>query len=222
MHTVPMTSSPCPLCGSLSVFHFLRDPRRDYFRCGRCRLINVPPVQQLGAEAEAAEYTLHQNDPADPGYRNFLSRLLIPLTQRLAPASTGLDFGSGPGPTLSLMLTAMGHRMSLYDPFFSPDTAVFQHTYDFICATEVVEHLRSPGQELNRLWAILKPAGWLGIMTKLAMDDAAFSRWHYKNDLTHISFFSRPTFLWLAHHWHARLIMADKDVVLIQKPCQYR
>ena len=54
-------------------------------------------------------------------------------------------------------------------------------------------------------------------MTKLVLDRKAFSRWHYKDDLTHICFWSRATFTWLAAQWQAELHFADKDVILIAK-----
>jgi hypothetical protein len=184
----------------------------------RCLLIFVPPGQHLAAKEEVAEYKLHRNEPDDPEYRKFLNRLLRPLSQHLAPASEGLDFGSGPGPTLSVMFTELGHRMTIYDPYFSPAPHVFEKQYDFSTASEVVEHLRRPESDLNRLWAGLRPGGWLGIMTKLALGETAFARWHYKNDPTHIIFFSRATFEWLAENWQARLIFVGRDVVLIQKP----
>ena len=114
-------------------------------------------------------------------------------------------------------MTEQGHRVALYDPFFFPDRSVLDDTYDFITATEVVEHLRHPGQEFELLWSLLRSGGWLGIMTKLALDADAFSRWHYKNDRTHIRFFSIKTFEWLANSWHARLMIVDKDVILLQK-----
>jgi hypothetical protein len=60
-------------------------------------------------------------------------------------------------------------------------------------------------------------------MTKPAVDEDAFRTWHYKNDLTHVCFFSPPTFTWLARQWNAELTFAGNDVVLFQKnaPEQY-
>ena len=217
MHDQSLPPKTCPLCESRTPRLFHQDKCRDYLRCQNCQLIFVPSQQHISRNDELTEYRLHQNDPNDPGYRKFLSRLSTPLQQRLEPACHGLDFGSGPGPTLSHLLSELGHHMALYDPFFAPDSGVLDTTYDFITASEVVEHLRQPRQELTRLWSLLQPGGWLGIMTKLALDAEAFSQWHYKNDRTHILFFSKATFKWLAAHWQARLIFVDKDVILLQK-----
>lgn len=211
-------SAPCPLCDSRIAKVFHRDRKRDYLRCGRCQLVYIPPQQYPSREQEAAEYALHQNCPDDPRYRCFLNRLVRPLNQCLAPGSVGLDFGSGPGPALSVMFSDLGHTISNYDPIFCPEPSVFYKQYDFICATEVVEHLHRPGHELRKLWSLLKPGGWLGIMTKLALDASSFSRWHYRNDPTHVVFFSQSTFQWLAEDWRAKLFFVCKDVILIQKP----
>jgi len=212
-----MPSYPCPLCKTENAEPFFEDNRRSYFRCRECELTFVPPSQHLSAAAEKAEYDLHQNFPDDPGYRQFLSRIFEPMQARLAPNSHGLDFGSGPGPTLSVMFEEAGHTVALYDVFYAKNPPVFEQQYDFITATEVVEHLHQPQQELDRLWSCLRPGGPLGIMTKLALNRDAFSRWHYKNDLTHICFFSKQTFQWLAHRWQAEVTFVAKDVILFLK-----
>ncbi|MEE3372305.1 MAG: class I SAM-dependent methyltransferase [Planctomycetota bacterium] len=207
----------CPLCRESDTGTFYED-RRAYYRCSTCCLVFVLPTQFLAAPAEKAEYDRHQNSPQDPGYRQFLQRLLDPLAARLEPASRGLDFGSGPGPTLSVMFQEAGHLMEIFDPFYAPNGNVFQQQYDFITASEVVEHLHDPAEELERLWSCLKPGGLLGIMTKRVIDREAFSRWHYKADPTHVCFFALETFVWLAQRWRAEFTVAGKDVVVFTKP----
>ena len=177
----------------------------------------VPPGARLSADAEKAEYDLHENAPDDAGYRHFLSRLVEPLLQRLTPGMTGLDFGCGPGPALAQMLREAGFAVTLYDPSYHPEQAALAQSYDFICATEVVEHLHRPGEELARLWALLNPGGTLGVMTKLVRDLEAFAGWHYKNDLTHVCFFSRDTWAWWARQHAAELEFIGADVMLLRQ-----
>jgi hypothetical protein len=55
-------------------------------------------------------------------------------------------------------------------------------------------------------------------MTKRVIDQAAFARWHYKNDQTHVCFFSEASFNWLAECWGTTATFVDKDVALLQKP----
>ena len=207
----------CPLCHAAEATSFFEDTR-DYNRCPTCRFVFVPPRFFLSPDEEREVYDQHENSPDDPGYRKFLSRLFEPMNARLPPGSHGLDFGSGPGPTLSVMFKEAGHTTAIYDPFYAPDAAPLTAQYDFITASEVVEHLHRPGEELSRLWSLLKPGGLLGIMTKRVIDQAAFSRWHYKNDPTHVAFFSTETFAWLADQWNAKLDICGDDVVLLEKP----
>lgn len=207
----------CPLCAGIEISAYFSDKRRSYQRCDRCQLVFVPARFYLDRGAERAEYDLHQNEPGDAGYRAFLSRLLGPLTERLEPGARGLDFGCGPGPALAEMLREGGFDMSLYDSFYLPDKGTLQDEYDFICATEVVEHLHQPGAELARLWTLLRPGGWLGIMTKLVRNRAAFASWHYKNDPTHVCFFSGDTWRWWAGQQGAQLSLIGADVILLAK-----
>jgi len=212
------TQSQCPLCGSHNAVHFHADKQREYDRCPVCLLVFVPKRFHLNAEQEKSFYDLHENNPNDEGYRKFLSRLFDPLKERLNIGDRGLDFGSGPGPTLSLMFDEVGFNTAIYDIYYAPDTAVLQQTYQFITATEVVEHLSQPSVVLEQLWEMLEPGGWLGLMTKLVLDKTAFACWHYKNDPTHISFFSRKSLCWLANKWAVKPMFIGSDVVLLQKP----
>jgi SAM-dependent methyltransferase len=214
-----MIQSPsfCPLCSSGSTVFFYRDRRRDYWRCNGCQLIFVPREFHLSEAQEKAQYDLHQNRPEDPGYRQFLARLADPLLARLNKPVRGLDFGCGPGPTLHLMLKDAGHSVEIYDKFYALDPVLLTRQYDFITATEVVEHLAKPGEVLDLLWNLLKPGGLLALMTKQVTDAEAFARWHYKNDPTHIAFFSQTTFIWLARQWGASCNFLGKEVVFIEK-----
>ncbi|MFV8819452.1 class I SAM-dependent methyltransferase [Haliea sp. E17] len=208
----------CPLCAASGAGVFHRDRRREYLRCSHCALVFVPPAYHLSAAAEKAEYDLHRNAVDDPGYRRFLGRLAEPLMQRVPAPARGMDFGCGPGPALAAMLAEAGYQLMLYDPFYHPDPAALRQHYRFITATEVVEHLQRPGAELQRLWGLLEPGGLLGIMTKLVRDQAAFANWHYKNDATHVCFFSEQTWQWWARQHGAGLERIGADVILLRKP----
>ncbi len=209
---------PCPLCETPASQPYHQDHLRAYNRCATCQLVFVPPRFFLSAADEKAHYGHHQNSPHDMGYRKFLSRTFDPLCAKLSLHSHGLDFGSGPGPTLSVMLEEAGHTVDLFDPFFAPDESVFDQRFDFISATEVIEHLHHPKAELDRLWSCLRPGGWLAVMTKRVLNHHAFTTWHYKNDPTHVCFYKEETFHWLAEKWRAEVEFHGKDVVLIKKP----
>ncbi|PKM33048.1 MAG: methyltransferase [Gammaproteobacteria bacterium HGW-Gammaproteobacteria-10] len=207
----------CPLCAESKIEHFHSDKQRDYFLCSTCALVFVPPAQQLDLQQQKAVYDLHQNDVHDQGYRKFLSRFAIPLSARLLPGASGLDFGCGPGPALSLMLKEQGFPTAIYDPIYADYPEVLQSRYDFISCTEVVEHFTEPGLEFSRLFSMIKPQGILAIMTKRVIDRQAFAQWHYKIDPTHVCFFSDKTFLWLADRYRCRTEFIDKDVVILSR-----
>ncbi|MBR89649.1 MAG: hypothetical protein CMO66_00010 [Verrucomicrobiales bacterium] len=209
-------SPPCPLCTAESAF-FHRDSHRPYHQCTRCRLIHVPSSHHPSVQEEKAQYDLHENTPQDTGYRQFLSRLATPLLQKLPPHSQGLDYGCGPGPTLSVMLEEADHVMALHDPIYHPNSTALSQSYDFITATEVFEHLHHPARDLEIIYRALKPNGWLGIMTKRAQDPAAFAQWHYIQDPTHVCFWTQQTFHWLANQWQTKAQFPAADVVLMQK-----
>ena len=206
----------CSLCEAADGNAFYQDGR-EYLRCPICDLVFVPPHYFLSSREEKSVYDKHENASNDPRYRVFLNRLFLPLSQCLPSNSHGLDFGSGPGPTLSLMFEEAGHSMKIYDPFYAPENKPAQEEYDFISVSEVLEHLHHPRRELEQLWSCLKPNGTLGIMTKRVVKQKSFSQWHYINDPTHVCFYSIDTFKWLAMHWQATLTFPDTDVVLLRK-----
>ncbi len=212
-----MGESPCPLCGCPDSVFYHRDTSRAYRQCPECSLVFVEPAYYLTVEQEKACYDLHQNSPDDPAYRRFLGRLCEPLCERVTAPAAGLDFGSGPGPTLSLMFVERGYDMAIYDPFFADDRSVLDRQYDFISCTEVVEHLHRPGEVLTQLLAMLKPGGWLGLMTKLVRDVQSFATWHYKLDPTHVVFFSHATFSGWAQRQNVMVEFIGEDVILIHK-----
>ncbi|EDK29368.1 methyltransferase-related protein [Vibrionales bacterium SWAT-3] len=197
--------------------HYFEDKRRAYLQCQQCELVFVKPDQRLEANEEKAHYDLHENDPSDAGYRRFLSRIADPLTDKISSNSHGLDFGCGPGPTLSIMLEEAGHTMELYDIYYHPETSVLEKTYDFMTATEVIEHLYHPDKVWQQWLNLVKPKGWIGLMTKLVIDVDAFAGWHYKNDPTHVVFFSRQTFQFLAERDKLELEFIGNDVILLRK-----
>ena len=207
----------CPLCSSAAAAPYCRDERRSFFRCAVCGLVFVPPSQLLSGVDEKKRYDLHRNSTGDAGYRAFLERMVTALLPDLPGESSGLDFGCGPEPVLAGLFEEAGHRVDLYDHFYRPDEVVFGRQYVFITATEVVEHLRDPRSELDRLWRCLRPGGSLGIMTRPAAPAGVFGRWHYKNDLTHIRFFSPATFAWLAGQWRATLEFPQEDIAVLRR-----
>lgn len=220
-----LTEYPCPLCHNSHTELWHQDAKRPYIHCNQCDLIHVPAAFHLSAEDEKQVYDQHENNPDDLGYRKFLSKAYGPVQQHIPPASAGIDFGCGPGPTLSLMAQEDGHQCAVYDPYFAPDrSTLIPGHYDFVTCTEVIEHVSDPVSVLNTLFGLMKPGACLVIMTKRhnsAQDNAtrdSFARWHYILDPTHITFFSEKTFLKIAEIHNAQVSFPATDVAFFTLP----
>ncbi|MCF6438514.1 class I SAM-dependent methyltransferase [Pseudoalteromonas luteoviolacea] len=207
----------CGLCESESLEHYHRDKFRDYWQCQHCKLVSVAPCDRLSPQEEKAIYDSHENDLHDMGYRRFLSRVFEPINARLQNHQQGLDFGCGPGPLLAKMFQEAGHSVALYDLYYANTPAVLNAQYDFITCTEVIEHIAQPKAVFEQLVAMLKPQAPLAMMTKLVIDPTRFASWHYKNDQTHISFFSRETFEYVAKQFGTKLEFIGNDVIILSK-----
>lgn len=210
-------SAACPLCGTDSQ-PFQTVDARHYRRCPGCELVFLVPQQWLDREAERARYDLHQNDPDDARYRHFLAPLFEALRARLAAGARGLDYGCGPGSGLAAMLQEAGFPMALYDPQYAPDAAALSGRHDFVACSEVAEHFRDPCGEFRKLDGLLKPGGWLGLMTGVLREDVEFARWHYRRDPTHICFYTPATLHWIARAQGWRLDFIEGNIILFKKP----
>jgi hypothetical protein len=108
--------------------------------------------------------------------------------------------------------------MRVYDHYYAPNPHILEETYDFVTCTETFEHFFTPHREWNLLVSLVTPGGWLGVMTLFHPPLEEFPTWHYINDLTHVSFFSRQTFNFLAERDRLRVEIIGDNVILLQKP----
>lgn len=208
----------CILCTLPDVPIVLHDHPYKYFGCSNCGLYFADPYTRLPLNEEKKRYDLHENDPTDPRYREFLSQIYDPMAKRLSPGVFGLDYGCGPGPTLHLMFEEAGFKMNIFDPFYQPDNVVLKRYYDFIVTTETAEHFYHPAEEFDRLWEILNPGGILGIMTMQLQELSTFDSWYYRKDDTHVVFYQAQTFEWLSKKYGAKLELISDRVILMHKP----
>ena len=208
----------CIVCGTSSTKFFTRVNSLSYRRCGACQATFLNPSQRLSPHEEYARYCQHRNDPFDKDYRRFLSKLADPLLKRLPPGANGLDYGCGPGPALAYMLREAGHRISLFDLYFFPNPYPLDDLYDFITCTETIEHFHRPAEEFARFDRLLRPGGWLAVMTCFLTDDDRFASWHYRRDPTHVVFYRDATLRYIAHQFGWTCEIPVKNVALMRKP----
>ena len=211
-------SNCCIVCGASQPRFFASADGRDYLRCDTCRATYLSQGQRLSAGQTFARYRQHRNDPADRDYRRFLAKLADPLLERLPPRAHGLDYGCGPGPALACMLREAGHHVSLFDLYFFPDPKPLKALYDFITCTETIEHFHRPFEEFARFNDLLRPGGWLAVMTCFQNNDDLFAFWHYRRDPTHVVFYHEATLRHIAGRFGWSCEVPVKDVALMQKP----
>ena len=190
--SVKSETMSCPLCGSEGPFAPLIGPLGlTYRRCPVCALISMEAAGMPDPETERARYLTHQNGPQYPGHVAFLRRSIDPTLPYLAPGARGLDYGCGPVPTLSVVLREEGFVCLDYDPLFLPELP--GGPFDFVFATEVVEHMHHPAAELARIAGLLRPGGLFTLMTEPWNDATAFGDWYYARDPTHVCFYHDRT-----------------------------
>jgi hypothetical protein len=188
--------SECILCGSESTF-FIFCRSVEYYCCYNCGAVFMAQAFHPSAGREKERYDKHQNNPGDPGYREFVNPLVNTVISHYDPKSSGLDFGAGKGPVAAAMLSEKGYRIQLYDLYFHRDRSVLEKKYNFIICSEVMEHFRQPAREFNLMRSLLLPGGSLICMTRLYSPDVDFINWRYKDDETHLIFYQFRTLEWI-------------------------
>ena len=174
------------------------------------------PSQRLSLDAEKERYDLHENSDT-LGYRSFLNRLAEPLSQCLKLGNIGLDYGCGVLPLMEILFREKGLFMHSYDPFFFPEKQLLGKKYDFITCSETAEHFFEPRVEFEKLFSMLKPGGFLGIMTQFSPLRAEFANWYYAKDPTHVCFYSPATLQWIADFFGASVEIFPPSVAIFQE-----
>ena len=162
-------------------------------------------------------YDTHNNRPEDEGYQAFFAGLVEALKSRRLPPAKVLDYGTGQGSALPPLLEALGYEVALYDPIYEPNSIVLNQKYDIVTCTETMEHFAKPGQEFEKLVKMLPSQGFLAMMSLWLTKNQDFETWWYKNDLTHISFYTEETLAWIASRWNMHLEVLSGRLAMFQK-----
>jgi 2-polyprenyl-3-methyl-5-hydroxy-6-metoxy-1,4-benzoquinol methylase len=169
----------------------------------------------LSLSEEKERYEEHNNDVNDSNYQQFVSPIVNRVLTDFSKTDTGLDFGSGTGPVISKMLRDAGYTLTTYDPFFDKNESALNKQYDFIVCCEVIEHFHSPTKEFALLKNLLKPKGKLYCMTDMYSEDLNFEKWYYKNDPTHVFFYSKKALEYIRKRWgFSELGIKERLIVL--------
>lgn len=207
----------CPLCQHSQTRKLHQDKKRSFFLCETCGLTFADASSHLPPAAEKQRYGRAGIAAKQKPLSQFILPLLTQLQTQHVGGLTGLNFGRILDNSSLTTIEAAGHTLKQYDPFFAPDHQVLKQEYDFVCCYRVFEHFQHPLKEWNLLSRLVTPGGWLAISTPLLTELTGFAKWHYKSNLTHVSFYQRQTFEYLASHSDFALLFAAKDLVLMQK-----
>ena len=185
----------CPLCDLSTSIQQLLSPQ--FYSCKTCGTIFLDSSYYLTSEKEKERYLQHNNDVEDTSYQAFVNPIINEVCRSFDNKNNGLDFGAGTGPVISKLLMDKGYEMSLWDPFFHFNESVLNGRYDFIVCCETIEHFHNPLKEFELMKNILRPGGKLCCMSELFTTDINFVDWYYKNDPTHVIFYSKKNLKWI-------------------------
>lgn len=184
----------CPLCrSSAEWFCDYFNESVNFYRCTHCYGIFKSAEHFPDKKFEKERYETHNNDVNDIRYQKFVSPITNAIEKEFSNITKGLDYGCGTGPVATFVLEKKGYQINLYDPFFHPNENYKDELYDFIICCEVMEHFFTPNQQFLKMKNLLKPNAKLYCKTKMISSNISvqdFKAWYYKDDPTHVFFYS--------------------------------
>jgi len=209
-----MSNVACPLCSGTAKTYYMHG-QREFLRCSLCLSVFLNPKDYISVEAELAHYNMHNNDPEDVRYQNFVRPIVNPILADFNPEDKGLDFGSGSGSPIVKLLNDEGFDISQYDLFYHNHPEVLQHQYDYIACSETAEHFKSPHSEFTIFRKLLKPGGKLYVMTLRFDPNVEFGTWFYKTDPTHVFLYSDEAFEWIRQEFGFKSMVLNGRVAVL-------
>lgn len=210
-----LESQPCPLCQNVAK-KFAQNNIQEFFKCSTCYGVSANKDNLLNSVDEKKRYESHNNLLEDKRYINFLNKLCIPLKSYLEKGSVGLDFGCGPVKAIEFIMKGE-HQVLSYDLYFYPDEDILDKKFDFIVASEVVEHLYYPQKTFFHFRDLLKDSGVLAIMTQTWDEFTDFTDWWYAKDPTHVFFYHHKTFEFICSEMLFKSLVSEFNVHILLK-----
>ena len=211
-----MKTNQCSLCNSKTKY-YLKFRNKDYYICHTCGSIEMHPDFFVSAEKEKKRYELHRSDILDIGYQRFVEPITDYVINNFDSRHDGLDFGAGNGKIIAKILKSKNIDIKVYDPLFHNDKSVLNSKYDYIISCEVIEHFHNPAEEFSLLFSLLKSGGKLIIMTEPLKEDINFIDWYYKNDETHVFFYSKTTFEYIKNKYGFKNVDIENRLIVFEK-----
>ncbi len=129
-----------------------------------------------------------------------------------------LDYGSGPQPVLAEILRAKDYQVEIYDSFYAQNKFK-PGSFDLITSTEVFEHFHNPIKEIEKIIDLTKPNGYIAVLTRFCPELEKFKSWFYKDDKTHVSFYTVKTFEYIAKRFNLKILKHDDFEYIVFQKC---
>ena len=215
-----MNNNPihCRVCRSPSSLFY--EDSRKFFVCVKCHHIFT---QQGMSEDKSHQHYLKQWGLENDLWWKDVAERIIWITKVFHKPRRILNFGSGRG-DLSNQLKSMGYDVTSFEPMIhgSFSEQSYEHKFDTIIATEVIEHVIDIHEELHRLFAVLERDGLLLFTTLITNPfdttdpHGNFSRFWHKDDQTHVNFFCNKSAETLAKLYNCECIfLENKGFILL-------
>lgn len=184
----------CVICNAEAYFFYQKEASLPmYYKCEHCYCVFEDERYYLSAKAEKERYDAHENDVEDLRYQEFVSPIVKQVKKHFDQQSIGLDFGAGSAPVITKLLEDKGYQLDGYDPYYFPRNDLQENYYDYIVCCETMEHFHFPINEFKWMKKLLKNGGFFFGKTKMIDEQTDFHRFNYKNDQTHVVFYSEKT-----------------------------
>ncbi|MFA7076555.1 MAG: class I SAM-dependent methyltransferase [Candidatus Izemoplasmatales bacterium] len=211
-----MKTHNCVLCNHKTIY-FTTFRNKTYNHCPNCDSVQMLPEFFISSKDEKNRYELHKDGTNDLGYLNFIKPITSYILNNLDKKNIGLDFGAGHSPVISSVLEKNGFKIFNYDPYFHNNEELLKDKYDFITSCEVIEHFYNPQKEFQTLSSLLRANGKLVLMTDLYDSNTDFNKWYYKNDETHVFFYSKKSFEYIKKRFGFKSLDIDNRLVVLSK-----
>ncbi len=198
-----MKENSCIFCFEKNII-FSKISNREYGLCKVCGGIFVKKTDFISENAQKKRYLLHNNDLNNAGYKKFLENFINPVLEFLKKQNkitlnfSIFDFGSGVKPCLCELLhhycvnglLPSDTQINMYDKFFASEKPFIES--DLCVCLETIEHFENLESDLQNLSNCVKKGGYCAIGTNLVPEATSFEKWWYKEDSTHVCFFTIP------------------------------
>jgi len=206
-------SIKCPICGTKQIKTIAGDFELLY--CQNCGLYSKDEKTFLNPIDEFKRYDQHSSI-GDEHYKSFMNEFVLTAVFPFVNQGIAIDYGAGKTGVIKSILEASGFKCESYDPYFDKDKSTLNQTYDLLVSTEVVEHFQAIMLEWKKMVDLVKPNGFIAIMTQFAKED--LGNWWYLRDQTHYHFYQQRTFDYIAKTLGLSVVLNDgKTKVVFQK-----